>query len=96
MSKKKPRKPPDDPQVLGERWRGQMTDAQENLPSLVWRRLIATHRIDLADPKHATPLQVFRLLAELMHDHPSDDIDVEPDELERLIDAQVERIFKLK
>lgn len=85
------RKTPD-PAAQGEAWRVQMAPDRECLASLIWKRVFALYRIDLSDPRQATGLQVYRLLAELMADA-GDVIDVEAIDLESCVDCRIPRVF---
>jgi hypothetical protein len=90
----------DDPKLLGAIWREMMREDMENLPSLVWRRVVATRRIDLADTRQASDLQVYLVLKELMESTggigsgPDAEIRVEVIDLESLVDTAVTRAFR--
>jgi len=82
--------PQDDPEQTGERWRGLMTALQENTASLVWRRVIKRFKLDLADPKQASALQVFRLLQAIME---FGDVPLTARMLREHIDDRMETVF---
>lgn len=95
--------PGDDPKLLGELWRSQMRDDVEGLPSLAWKRVQRTQAVDMADPRQASAMQVYRVLAELMAlcgaaDEPGDDpgVNVSPLELEAFLDGAAARVFRRK
>lgn len=103
--RKKPSPPDDgvpDPKLVGAGWRALMTEESESLPSLVWRRVFAKFRIDLADPRQATDMQIYRLLHELMQlcvlpdDGDDPGVNVSVVELETFLDPAVGRVFRRK
>ena len=92
----------DDPKLLGRLWRSMMREDYENLFSLVWRRVYRVHRIDLADERQASDVQIYRLLRDLADrcsfvdgsplDYP---IDIQAVELETMVDQHVSEVFRL-
>lgn len=100
--RKQPAPPPgDDPKEVGERWRGEMREDRETLPALVWKRVFHLHRIDLADPRQASALQVYRLLYDVMDlcgtpppGETDAGVNVSVVELEAFVDAAVPRVFR--
>lgn len=104
MAKRRRKRPPrdgaPDPKLVGESWRGQMVPEAETLPALAWKRVHRLFGIDLADPRQATALQIYRLLGELMElcgtaPAPGEDpgVNVSVLELETFLDPAVARVF---
>ena len=83
-----------DREAAGAKWRAEMREECESLPALVWKRVHRLYRVDLSDPMHATDLQVFHLLRDLMDTRADPGgVEVAVEELEAFVDSQVPRVF---